>query len=353
MASTPLRVATPKSPSARGSPSSSSPSQRSRTTLGPFSPGVSKSRSLAAIEKTMREMNLYASRSMPHGNEADDRSVLTGVRVMMRAARLMEANAAANMNRIKEQKRGNDGDPRAAMREQLNRARREAADAARQLEGHEHALQDHCDKLQDEYGRLVEIQEAFSGAVESSSFASTPSAGAASRSPGKSPGSGGGGFSRPSSALSSPGTPSRAPWTASEDAALLEQVRRSGFSWAVVAGAIPARTASLCKDRWEQLVDEACRRARERQHAMSKVRSTPALTIEPSSSLPAGRLRAPLALTRSRPRALSPSRPLATRVAGEQRRGGVPARGGLDDHALALQGAGGDQAPRRAAARAR
>ena len=80
--------------------------------------------------KTMREMNLYASRAMPNGNEADDRSVLTGVRVMMRAARSMETTAAANVNRIKEQKRGNDGDPRAAMREQLNRARREAADAA-------------------------------------------------------------------------------------------------------------------------------------------------------------------------------------------------------------------------------
>ena len=103
---------------------------RPRDTLGPFSPTVSHSRSLLSVEKTMREMNHYAARAMPTESEHEDRSVLTGVRIMLRAARTMESNAKNNLKRIKQQ--GGSNDPRAVMREQLGCAQREAARPARQ-----------------------------------------------------------------------------------------------------------------------------------------------------------------------------------------------------------------------------
>lgn len=231
-------------------------------------------------------MDLYAGRTMPTGKD-DDRSVLTGVRIMLQAARNMESNAASNLKHLKT-KHGKS-DPRSIMQETLVRQQREAKDAAILLDGHEHTLSEHCTKLQHEYGRLAEMKQALAGAAAMQGLSASPSTssksaglvGGSPRSPGSRPASAGprspGGKGIATSPLGSPGKAAvhgfgHKPWSAEEDAALLAQVTQLGFAWAAVSAGVAPRTGSQCKDRWEQMVEEAGRRARERQHAMSKAR---------------------------------------------------------------------------------
>lgn len=180
---------------------------------------------------------------------------------MLRATQAVEATAAAVLRRMKTG-RGT------VLRDQLVRSRREANAVAQRLDTHDKTLSKFCKELQSEHQALKELNSAFAAAenLRQQSLTATNSAkpkpkGAASRR-----------SARAGRVL---------PWSTEEDAALVAQVRKSGFAWGVVGAALPAptndlgwptarRTGGQCKERWEALVEEVGRRAREVQQATTK-----------------------------------------------------------------------------------
>ena len=51
----------------------------------------------------------------------------------------------------------------------------------------------------------------------------------------------------------------RAPWSAEEDATLLEGVRRHGCRWRVIVASLPGRSDSSTRNRYNRLLREGCR----------------------------------------------------------------------------------------------
>ena len=218
----------PSTPRAFTAPTSQLPTAtqlgRSQDVLGPLGrsrdalAGVMHSRSLLSLEKALRELTVHVSRTMP-SQDLSDRSSLTGVRVMLKATRAVEAHALTVLRSWRE----HEGGGRNAVRDQLIRARREAHAAAAKLEAHDNTLDELCRELQAHHKSVLELHATFVFAAAADHVQSLTATNSAR------PRNGGGrrglnGGTSPRSPRGDAGGPSR-PWSSEEDAVLLAQAR--------------------------------------------------------------------------------------------------------------------------------
>ena len=117
------------------------------TVQGPFKPSTSSRRALFGLEKAIRDLQLYLARVDPScalDDSTADRALLTGVCHVLHSANKMEESAKKNLQDLKA--RPGSGtcvagtpmhkDPRNAMRDQLERSKREAHEAVLVMRTH-------------------------------------------------------------------------------------------------------------------------------------------------------------------------------------------------------------------------
>ena len=128
------------------------------TGQGPFKPSTSSRRALFGVDKAIRDLQLYLARVDPScalDDSTESRALLTGVRHVLNSAVKMEQSAIKNLQDLKARPKSGTcvagtpmhKDPRNAMREQLERSKREAHEAVLVMRAHEQTLSEHCDRM--------------------------------------------------------------------------------------------------------------------------------------------------------------------------------------------------------------